>query len=129
MKPHITKRDNFKKAVQRLRKAMDAYVHSGDDVMRDGVIQRFEFTFELAWKALKEYMQEQGSTSELQFPKQILREAYAARLIDDESVWLSMLADRNTTSHLYDERLAADIAQRIGQVYCPVLDKLAAQFQ
>ena len=127
MKPHITKRDNFKKAVQRLRKAMDAYDRSGDDVMRDGVIQRFEFTFELAWKALKEYMQEQGSMAELQFPKQILREAYAARLIDDESVWLSMLADRNATSHIYDDKTAADIALRIAQSYARTLDRLAAR--
>lgn len=128
MKP-VSKRDNFIRAVQRLREAADAYAHSGDGVMRDGVIQRFEFTFELSWKALKEYMQDQGSTAELQFPKQVLREAYAARLIDGESTWLAMLADRNDTSHIYDDKLADRITRDVCTVYLPVLETLSARMK
>lgn len=128
MKP-VSKRDNFARAVQRLHEAAEAYARFGDDVMRDGVIQRFEFTFELSWKALKEYMQSQGSTAELQFPKQVLREAYAAGLIDGESTWLSMLADRNTTSHIYDDKLAGRICRDICGAYLPVLEALTARMQ
>ena len=74
-----TKRDNYLRAVQRLGEALEEYAANPTDTVRDGVIQRFEFTFDLAWKSLKEYMQDQGATTPLQFPKQVLREAYAAR--------------------------------------------------
>ena len=73
-----TKRDNYLRAVQRLGEALEEYAANPTDTVRDGVIQRFEFTFDLAWKSLKEYMQDQGATTPLQFPKQVLREAYAA---------------------------------------------------
>ena len=93
-----TKRDNYLRAVQRLGEALEEYAANPTDTVRDGVIQRFEFTFDLAWKSLKEYMQDQGATTPLQFPKQVLREAYAAELIDDERLWLDMLDARNSTS-------------------------------
>ena len=92
------------------------------------MIQRFEFCFELAWKSLKEYMTEQG-VSDLQFPKQVLQEAYAAGLIDDQAIWLEMLRSRNSMSHIYDDELATRIAQRIDAVFLPVLQTLAQTFQ
>ena len=104
-----TKRDNYLRAVQRLGEALEEYAANPTDTVRDGVIQRFEFTFDLAWKSLKEYMQDQGATTPLQFPKQVLREAYAAELIDDERLWLDMLDARNSTSHIYDDRQAAAV--------------------
>ena len=93
-----TKRDNFVNAAHRLAEAVTDYRNIRNDTVRDGMIQRFEFTFELGWKALKEYMLDAGMQNTLQFPKQVLREAYAAELIDDESVWLDMLNARNQTS-------------------------------
>lgn len=58
-----TKRDNYLRAVQRLGEALEEYAANPTDTVRDGVIQRFEFTFDLAWKSLKEYMQDQGATT------------------------------------------------------------------
>ena len=124
-----TKRDNYLRAVQRLGEALEEYAANPTDTVRDGVIQRFEFTFDLAWKSLKEYMQDQGATTPLQFPKQVLREAYAAELIDDESVWLDMLNARNQTSHIYDDHTAAVIAAKIQNAYLPELQKLAARWE
>ena len=89
MSPHKTKRENFIRAVARLDAAVQDYQQYHMESIRDGMIQRFAFSFELAWKALKEYMAEQG-VPDLQFPKQILQEAYAAGLIDDQTVWLEM---------------------------------------
>ena len=124
-----TKRDNYLRAVQRLGEALEEYAANPTDTVRDGVIQRFEFTFDLAWKSLKEYMQDQGATAPLQFPKQVLREAYAAELIDDEGVWLDMLNARNQTSHIYDDATAQEIYSQIEGEFVSLFDKLIEQLK
>lgn len=123
-----TKRDNYLRAVQRLGEALEEYAANPTDTVRDGVIQRFEFTFDLAWKSLKEYMQDQGATTPLQFPKQVLREAYAAELIDDERLWLDMLDARNSTSHIYDDRQAAAVMSGVQKRYYKALRALASLY-
>lgn len=122
------KRDNYLRAVQRLGEALDEYAANPTDTVRDGVIQRFEFTFELAWKSLKEYMLDLGSTAPLQFPKQVLREAYAAGLIDDDRLWVDMLEARNSTSHIYDDRQAAAVMSGVQERYYKALRALAALY-
>ena len=123
-----TKRDNYLRAVQRLGEALEEYAANPTDTVRDGVIQRFESTFDLAWKSLKEYMQDQGATTPLQFPKQVLREAYAAELIDDERLWLDMLDARNSTSHIYDDRHAAAVMSGVQERYYKALRALASLY-
>ncbi|HCU06528.1 MAG TPA: nucleotidyltransferase [Holosporales bacterium] len=86
----------------------------------DATIQRFEFTIELFWKLLKRILYNQGVI--VQYPRDVLKEAYAGGLIDDEQIWLSMLSDRNQTSHTYDEDLADQIYLRI-QKYTPIFQK------
>lgn len=125
----FTKQSNFLKAVQRLSEAVVEYQGGGSTTVRDGVIQRFEFTFELAWKSLKEYLIDQGVSAELQFPKRVLREAYAAGIINQEAPWLDMLQARNTTSHVYDDKTAAAIAAQICGSFLPELQALAQWYQ
>jgi nucleotidyltransferase substrate binding protein (TIGR01987 family) len=84
----------------------------------DACIQRFEFVIELYWKLLKRILETQGR--EAYYPKDVLREAYAGYLIDDDSLWLQMLKDRNLTSHTYDEKLADKIYANI-KSYFPTL--------
>lgn len=127
MKPRKTKRDNFLAAVQRLEEAVHDYQTYHMDSIRDGMIQRFECTFELSWKALKEYMSDQGVDG-LQFPKQVLQEAYAANLIDHDMLWLEMLQFRNSMSHICDNTLATQIAERIERVFLPELKMLVQKF-
>lgn len=94
----------------------------------DATIQRFEFTIELFWKLLKAILEYKGIN--VQYPKDVLKEAYQGDLIDHETVWLNMMQDRNLTSHTYDENLADKIYQHI-QSYVPVFrvtfDTLAQQ--
>lgn len=126
----MKKIENYQKAVQRLAEANAEYqLHLENDVIRDGLIQRFEFTFELAWKASKEYLIDQGVSCDLHFPKQVLRAAYENHMIDEEEIWLKMLTSRNNTSHIYDDRIAAGIAKDITSSFLPVLKKLAAYFE
>ncbi|WP_367142724.1 HI0074 family nucleotidyltransferase substrate-binding subunit [Desulfosporosinus sp.] len=74
-----------------------AKYNEANDLLRDGVIQRFEFTFELAWKTLKAVFEDEGLIG-LNSPKTVLREAFAMGLIQDDELWLTMLSDRNSTS-------------------------------
>ncbi|MBI4533271.1 MAG: nucleotidyltransferase substrate binding protein, partial [Candidatus Melainabacteria bacterium] len=77
----------------------------------DATIGRFEFTVELFWKLLERILQSLGR--EVVYPRDILREAYAGKLINNEDTWLNMLQDRNLTLHTYDEELADKIYQNI----------------
>lgn len=86
----------------------------------DATIQRFEFTFELYWKCLKDFFESKGLV--LNYPRDVLQQAYADHLIENEAIWLSMLNDRNLTSHTYDEVLADRVFSAI-QKYVPVLRK------
>lgn len=117
------KLSNFGKAIDRLQEGVRKYDGS-DELARDGLIRRFEFTFELAWKALKAVFENEGLAG-LNSPKLVLREAYAADMIKDEELWLQMLKDRNSTSHLYDEKIAVQISKRIQTSYLTELIRLA----
>ncbi len=86
----------------------------------DATIQRFEFTFELFWKTFNLFFETKGITPEFGSPKDILRIAYKQKLISDEHTLLSMLKDRNLSSHTYNEELADEIYARI-QTYVPLL--------
>ena len=118
------KREKFSLSVLRLREAVLECEKGATDIMKDGLIQRFEFCTELAWKALREYLLDQGYV-ELNSPKSVMRKAYADGLVADETMWLSILEDRNRTSHLYDERTADEIFMRISKSYLSGFEALA----
>lgn len=119
--PNI-KVNNFKNALSRLKEGIAKY-NGTDDLLRDGVIQRFEFTFELAWKTLKAVFEDEGLIG-LNSPKTVLREAFAAELIKEDELWLAMLKDRNSTAHIYNEQLAIEICHNIQEKYIMALAKL-----
>jgi nucleotidyltransferase substrate binding protein (TIGR01987 family) len=119
--PNI-KVNNFKNTLSRLKEGIAKY-NGTDDLLRDGVIQRFEFTFELAWKTLKAVFEDEGLIG-LNSPKMVLREAFAAELIKEDELWLAMLNDRNSTAHIYNEQLAIEICHNIQEKYILALAKL-----
>lgn len=77
----------------------------------DAAIQRFEFSFELFWKLLKTILEHLHK--EVYAPRDVLKLAYQDALIANETAWLTMLSDRNLTSHTYNEDLAFEIASRL----------------
>lgn len=91
-----------------------------DELGEDGVIQRFEFTFELLWKALKIFMQKKGV--EARTPKDVLKEAFRLEWLGKEKVFLNMLDDRNKTSHIYDQKTSREIFERITRDYVPAIE-------
>lgn len=110
-------------AIARLQ---EASAQMETSILRDAVIQRFEFTFELTWKALQLYLEHRGL--ECGSPRATLKNAFAEGLIqtpEEADAWLQMLDDRNLTSHAYDEGLARRIYQRIVQNHAPLLGRMA----
>jgi nucleotidyltransferase substrate binding protein (TIGR01987 family) len=98
-----------------------------DQLDRDGVIQRFEFSFELSWKTLRLFLLEQGIITKS--PKEALKESFKFGLIKDETVYLDMLEDRNQTSHIYSEEISRGIYSRIKKYYSPVLISLVNEIK
>lgn len=83
---------------------------------KEGTLQRFEFTFELAWKLMKDYLEESGIIINPITPKQVIKQAFTAKIISDGQVWIDMLLSRNLMSHTYDfikfETIAKDVEQK-----------------
>ena len=121
----LLKADNHAAAVARLREALDDYKKFPLDSVRDGTIQRFEFCTELAWKTMREYLLDQGYTN-INSPKEVIKQAFAFGMIDDQKAWVELLNDRNLTSHVYDEATAAAIFARIEGQYLPLFDSVTA---
>lgn len=115
------KYEQFEAAVSRLREALEDYRSTPLSSVRDGVIQRFEFCAELAWKTMREYLLDQGYT-EINSPKAVIRQAFAYGMIEDADGWIRLMNDRNLTSHVYDERTAEEIFRRIETVYLALFD-------
>ena len=99
---------DYLKALRQLEKAVR---QPEDEFIRDSVIQRFEFTYELAWKMLKLRLEAEAITATT--PRQVLQEALQARFIHDGNAWTQLQSHRNLTSHTYDETLAQAVYQYI----------------
>lgn len=95
----------FEQALERLK---DALKQEKNEFMRDSCIQRFEFTFDLAWKAMKAHLSEKDGIL-CSSPKKCIREAYKQGLIDYEKIWLDLTDARNLTSHSYNQETADEI--------------------
>lgn len=126
----LQKIENYHHALAQLAEAVQIYTADpGDALYRDGLIQRFEFTVELAWKSLKEYLEDQGSVLGIASPRGVLKEAYAAGVITDAETWNRIIEARNITSHVYDEKTAQTVADQIAREFLPVLQKLGAFYR
>ena len=126
----LQKIENYHHALAQLAEAVQIYTADpGDALYRDGLIQRFEFTVELARKSLKEYLEDQGAVLGIASPRGVLKEAYAAGVITDADTWNRIIEARNITSHVYDEKTAQTVADQIAREFLPVLQKLGAFYR
>ncbi|GIM32452.1 nucleotidyltransferase substrate binding protein [Paraclostridium sp. MRS3W1] len=116
------RKQDFFKALKRLEEALEKDLN--DDIIIDGIIQRFEFTFEQAWKVMKLYLEDQGILDEALAPRSTIRCAFKHKLITDGDVWIEMMLDRNRTSHMYDETTARNIVKLVEAKYIAEFNKL-----
>jgi len=120
--------ENYKKALITLKSAVElAESRELTDLEKQGLIQGFEFTFEIAWNVMKDYLEEQGITGIIG-SKGAIRQAFSNGLIEDGQTWMNMVADRNLASHSYDEETAKNVVAAIINVYyrqfCVFAEKL-----
>ncbi len=125
--------NNFSRAYFLLREALEDGVEPLSQLELEGVIQRFEFTFELSWNLLKDRLGYDGVVIATVTPRNVIREAYNAKLIDDFEVWIDMLTDRNLMSHTYDFDKFRAVVENVHSRYLTVLNdiyqRLAVEIQ
>jgi nucleotidyltransferase substrate binding protein (TIGR01987 family) len=119
---------SFQKAFRRLSDAATlAAKRELTDLEQQGLIQAFEFTHELAWNVLNDYLQDQGYTN-LVGSKDATRTAFKNGLIEDGEAWMAMIQSRNQTSHTYNQDLADEITTAILTQYVPEFEKFQVKF-
>jgi nucleotidyltransferase substrate binding protein (TIGR01987 family) len=118
---------NYKKALEKLQQSVD-FIHLYkkddseivlDEMIKEGLIQRFEYTHELAWNVMKDYAEYQGNNT-IGGSRDATREAFQLKIIDNGDVWMDMIKSRNKTSHTYNEETAEEIYHKIITEYFPV---------
>lgn len=114
---------NLKRAYSKLSEVAKRY-DGVDDILRDSLIQRFEFTYELCHKTLLEFMKYEGIAMTDSFPRTVFKKAYANDFISDDILWIQLMEDRNSTSHIYNENIADEVAGRIKDVYVSAIGEL-----
>jgi len=126
---------NFTKAMDKLQQSVN-YIHKNfeiendedvedeilDEMIKEGLIQRFEYTHELAWNVMKDYAEYQGNST-IGGSRDASREALQLKLISEGEIWMDMIISRNKTSHTYNEETANEIYSKILKEYYPAFVK------
>ncbi len=117
---------NYKKALAQLTNAIElAEERDLSELEQQGLIQAFEYTHELAWKTLKDFLEYRGNTG-IYGSKDATREAFKLGLIENGEVWMDMIQSRNKTSHTYNEETVKEIVEAIESDYFVEFTKLQA---
>ena len=114
--------EDFHQAIEALKEALAA---EKNKITRDSALLRFQLCFELAWKAIKAYAREEGV--ECFSPKSCFRTAFQLNLVDYNQDWLNMVEDRNAIVHLYEEKAADEIYDKLPD-YLALFEKLYSRF-
>lgn len=116
--------DSYNKAFKKMEEVVENKDYKNlSDLEQEGLIQRFEYTFELAWKVMKDLLQEEGYV-DIKSPNDTLRQAFNDGYIKDNDKWRRMANARNITSHTYDENDAKEVIYGIYNDYYPLFKDL-----
>lgn len=121
---------NYKKALQQLGEFMEQ--DELNKLEEQGLIKAFEYTYELAWNTLRDFLLYQGE-SEISGSRDTIRKSFSVGLIANGEIWMDMLENRNKTSHTYNQDTARDIADAIKNEYyalfCALRDEMQRRVQ
>jgi nucleotidyltransferase substrate binding protein (TIGR01987 family) len=112
---------NYQKALRQLQKFIDKGELS--ELEEQGLIKSFEYTYELAWNTLKDFLEFQGH-SDIFGSRDALRKAFQVGIIEDGEVWMDMIKSRNRTSYTYNEETANEISRTIISLYYNAFQKM-----
>ena len=115
------KKEDFYNALDRLKEALQ---EEPTEVVIDGVLHRFEFTFELAWKLLKYYMEYLGLVEITGSPRETIQNGFKQQIIESGEDWIEMMISRNNLSHIYDEKTSREIYSKIKDKYITLFENL-----
>lgn len=125
----MKKYENFYRALNNLEEIYN-YSDPYDNVIRTGLVGLYKVCFEQAWKTMKEILEQHGFVEgRTGSPKQILKTAYAAGMISDESLWLEALQARNNVSHSYNEDIALGIISDTKDKFVEMFKSLKAEIE
>lgn len=115
--------ENLSKALLRLREAIDGVAQKPTHhLYQIALIGAFQFTFELCWKTMKDYLVYNGV--EVSLPREVIKQAFHHQVIQDGDVWIRMLEDRNLMAHVYQEQAAINAGKSIREHYAPAIEHL-----
>lgn len=118
--------DDYKKALVKLEEAIQ---EKESEIVIDGVLHRFEFTFELAWKTMKDVLEYQGIITKLGSPREIIQIAFKQNLINDGEIWIEIMLSRNSLAHIYDEITSRKIYNDIKEKYIKQFNSLREKLE
>ena len=119
--------DNYQRAFILLREGMEQIAKPGaSQLEKEGVVQRFEFTLELAWKTMRDYLESEGEVFDQFTPRTVVRKAFEANVIRDGQVWMDAMDARNKMAHTYDSAEFERIVVQIRRAYLAALEELHA---
>lgn len=116
--------ESFERAFLLLREALVEGPSALNQLEKEGVIQRFEYTLELAWKTIKDYLEQGGVVLAAATPRQVVKEAFAAKVLADGQTWIDMIDHRNLLSHTYDPANFEDAVDAIHGRYLAAFESL-----
>ena len=107
------RKNDYKNALNKLDEALKEDItdisENVKQILIDGALHRFEFTFELAWKTMKDYLEYMGITDKTGSPRENIQQAFKQGIIEDGEMWIEIMLSRNELSHLYDEQVSRRI--------------------
>jgi nucleotidyltransferase substrate binding protein (TIGR01987 family) len=115
---------NFSKALALLREPFTREAGSLSDLEKEGIVQRFEITFELAWKTLKDYLVFNGVAFQQITPRNVIKQGFSSKVIADGQLWIDMLDRRNLLAHIYDESLLDETVTLVATKFLPAFEQL-----
>lgn len=120
------RKKDFYNAFDRLKEAI---CENPTDIVIDGVLHRFEFTFELSWKTIKDYLEFLGVVDSIGSPREIIKVAFKHGIIENGDGWIAMMLARNSLSHIYDEQTSRAIYNDITNIYIALFENIKMKFE
>lgn len=116
--------ESFDAGLALLRRALEAGPDALNRLETEGLIHRFEYCLELAWKITRDYLEQSGLLIAPVTPREVLRQAAAAQVVEDGQVWIDMLNHRTLLAHSYDGVVFTEVVAALATRYLPAMEQL-----